>query len=135
MGDPITTTLLVASTATRAIGSYQQGRAAESAANYNATIERARGKAEARRVRRTGEFQQGEIRANVGKAGVRLSGSALDALQEAIEVNEQDALMTEFNAREREYMIRREGRMAKRQGNIGAASALLRGGAETYASL
>lgn len=130
MGDPITTTLLVASSATSAIGSYQQGRAAESAANYNAEIEKARGKSEARRMRRTGEFQQGRIKANVGKAGVRMSGSALDALQEAIEVNEADALMTEFNSREREYMMRKEGRMAKRQGNIGAASSLLRGGAE-----
>jgi hypothetical protein len=135
MGDPITTTLLVASTVTSAVGSYQQGKAAQSAANYNATISEARGKSEARRVRRMGKFQQGEIRASAGKAGVTMSGSALDALEEAVAVNEYDALMLKENAEDEAYMLRRKGQMAKRQGNLQTVSSILKGGADTYASL
>jgi hypothetical protein len=64
-----------------------------------------------------------------------MSGSALDALEEAVAVNEYDALMLKENAEDEAYMLRRKGQMAKRQGNLQSVSSILKGGADTYASL
>lgn len=110
------------------MGSISAGRSAEKAADFNADLMLAQGKSEAKRIRRMGDFQQGEIRANVAKAGVTMSGSALEAYSEAVAVNETDALMTEYNAKTGAAAERFRGKMEKRRHYFEAAGKAFEGG-------
>lgn len=149
MSDPITAGLILAGTTMSAIGSIQQGKAAEQAAEYNAQTSmeqaaaaRAEGEAEAQRLRREGRRNIGTMRASISKSGVTSQGSPMLALAESAAMNELDVLNTRYSAQssarasERQAGLQRaEGRSAKRAGLIGAGTSLLTGGAKASRSV
>jgi hypothetical protein len=140
------TALLVAavgSTVLQAAGSIQQGQAARSAANYNAQVAennaaaaRAQAAENARRQRVMNKKALGSIRAGYGASGVTLEGSPLDVLEESAMNAELDALSIEHAGLVRALGFQNDaalerfgGRNASRAGYMGAAAALLGGGA------
>lgn len=135
MGDPIS---LLAAAGTviggglQIYGAHTQGVAQQRAADYNAELELARGHEEAKRIRRVGERNVSSAIVNVAKAGVAMSGSVLLAIDEAIQINEEDAIQTEINARNSARLLRFEGRSAKHAGNISATSQLLQTGTSLF---
>lgn len=138
MGDPFSSLLLggvaILGSGLQAYGAHAQGVAAQRAADYNAELDLAQGREEAKRIRRIGERNIAKTRVNVSKAGVAMSGSVLLAIDEAIQVNERDALQTEQNARNSANLLRYQGRAAKHAGNIGATASLIQSGSSLFSS-
>lgn len=134
--------------ALQAVGAIQQGQAAKAAANYNAQVAdnnaamaRAQAAENARRQRIMGAKALGSIRAGYGASGVTLEGSPLDVLEESAMNAELDALSIEHAGLVKSLGFQNEaaldrfgGRNAARAGYMGAASALLGGGARMSAS-
>lgn len=141
MCDPVT---MLVSAGVQAVGTYQQGRAAQRQADaaaaeddYQAAVERSNAQGEAFNIRRAVTRQRGETLAGLAAAGVRIGeGSALDAEREVLEQGARDEYMALLTgdrrasafAREAENK-RRAGRDAKRAGTIGAFTSLLSAGA------
>ena len=131
-----------------AVGSIQQGNAAQAAAEYNAQLARqnsvlARQAAaeDERRHRVQSRKQLGAIRTGYGASGVTVEGSPSDILDESAIIAELDALTIrakgaqaagafESSARVQTQL----GKTAKKQSYFGAASSLLKGGANVYAN-
>lgn len=122
----------IAAVALNLLGGAAQSGAQKKSAEFESTIELARGREEGRRIRRAGDFQQGEIRANIGKSGVQLTGSAKLALFEAIRVNEADALQAEFNARTRSSVIESRGDAAAKGSILSGVGGGLSSGASLF---
>lgn len=139
--------LLAAGTALSAYGQYQQGKSAQSLAQYNATLDRRnadtarlQATAEEERFRRQAARQRGEQVGKIAASGVVVNtGSPLLVLADSAREAEMDALNIRYggelkaqgleaNARSEEF----QGKNAKRQGIIGAGSTLLSGAARTY---
>jgi hypothetical protein len=120
------------SEAGQAIGLLAQGEAAKSAGDLNTQLAIAKGQEDAARIREVGEKQQGKIISAIGKAGVTMSGSAKVALAEAIRVNKEDVLQTQFNAEREAIMQRHRGRAARIASRISAATTLVQGGLGAY---
>lgn len=136
--------LLAASAAVSAIGAIQQGQAAKSAANYNATLEQMNARAarqdaadQAAQVDRENYLRLGAIRANQGKSGGAAGeGSVLDILSDAasqgelerqyvLKAGERKAFGHEASAN----LDRAQGRNAQTGSYLKAGSELLSGGA------
>lgn len=132
MSDPLTLILGGSAIGLNLLGNVSQGRAQKKASEFEATIELARGREEGRRIRRAGDFQQGEIRANIGKSGVQLTGSAKLALFESIRVNEADALQAELNSRNRSAAIRAGGSAAQAGSILSGVGGALSAGASFF---
>lgn len=126
-----------------AVGQYQQGRAAQNAANFNAaqmereaTIARQQGGAREEAQRRRAREVLGTMRASIGQAGIGWGGSAADIYDQSATNAELDALNIRYESdlqsmglMNQAALTRYEGKMAKRAGTIGAVSSLLTGAA------
>lgn len=133
-----------------AYGQFQQGMAANATANYNARLreqqavlteqamatETTRAHEDARRLKATQEAQYGTSGAVVSE------GTPLLVLAEQAGLMEKDILNQRRNRtieaqglRSEAAMLRYEGKMARRAGNIGAVSTLLGGGSRAGMSL
>jgi hypothetical protein len=154
--DPVTA-LMVASSAMQAVGQIQQGKAAEQQAEYDAAVSRRNAKVmemqaavegqQAARAeekqRRAGRKVMGEQAAGLALSGVGFSGTALDLTEESARNIEMDALNIRYegqlkaqglmaDAESQRYKAEGQifaGKQAKAASKIGAASALLSGGA------
>jgi hypothetical protein len=159
MADPVTI-MLVAATATQAIGAIEEGKAEKEAANarananiYNAKVREmqagiARQQANAReeQQRRKGRQILGAQRAAISESGIGLMGSALDIAEESSTRAELDALTVRYegeleskgllaDAEQERYESKvnvMAGKNAMRGAYLSATSALLSGGAKTY---
>lgn len=119
-------------TAMTAGAARAQGKAAESAANFNA--ESTMLEAQSREAAQRAESQRrlGTIRANIGKSGATSEGTPLMVLAESAANAEIDALNTQFTAQRQAAVYRAGGTNARRQGNFAAGTALLSGGAKMF---
>ena len=139
--------LMAASTAVSVKGSLDQGAAAQSAANadasmldYQAAVDRDNAAVEAKRIRRAGDSARGETLAGIAAAGVKVGqGSALDAEREVMTDTETDAFMALLNgeraARGKNLQAdnaRRSGRDARKASYFNAAGSLLSAGGQGY---
>lgn len=149
--------LMIASTAMQAIGSIQQGKAAQAEAEYNAKLSEHNAKVmqiqaqvEGQQTARREEAQRRQARevmgrqaAGLAQAGVGFSGSALDITEESAQAAELDALNIRYGGQLKAQGLLADAEMqraqaagqrfaganAKRAGYIGAGSAILSGGA------
>jgi len=141
-------TLTTLGTAMSALGALQQGNAAKSAAQYNAAVSRnnaiaARQKAtaDAARQERESRLRAGQVGAAVGASGGTTEGSALDILESNAAQEELDRLTIIHGGDisgqgfESDATVQgMRGSAAQKQGRMGAASALVLGGAKTFGS-
>lgn len=118
-------------------GALHEGEAGRLAGEYNANvalqnaeITRNQTKEEVRRQRVMARRNFGDIKASYGASGVSMDGSAMDVLMDSVATAEMDSLSKayagEMKARafENEAAIEKfKGRVAKKAGYIGAASA------------
>jgi len=151
----LSTALSIGGAAIGAVGAVQQGKAASSAASYNAkvadrdmevadqnrkmAIETARIDAEGKR--RDNRRVLASIRTQYGASGLSLAGSPLDVLQDTAIEGELDARRTEYEGRARgregalqmlgfqedASLSRMEASSAKRAGYTGALASTLSG--------
>ena len=132
-GDPVTIGLMVLSSGMQAIGSIQQGKAQQQAANYNAQMAfnnaaaaRAAAEEDARREKRQGLKRMGAMRAHAPAKLDLLEDSAMEEelnFQTVLHGGEMQAIGYENTAR---LEIAR-GKAARATGYAGAAGALLSG--------
>ncbi len=133
-------------TALSAIGQIQSGKEQSKWNQYNAAVARRDAEASQRTAnynaiqkRKEGEGLLAKQRALYAGAGVEMSGSPLEVMAGTIVENEMDALMIEWEGKERSNRYREEatlstlqGKSAKRAGYWGAGSSLLTGAYNTY---
>lgn len=136
--------LSAAGTATSVIGSSQQAKAAEGAAEYNAKVEQNNAiaaqqsaEAEAAQIRRLNRIRLGSARASYGKAGVDLNDTN-DVYSDIGTQGELEALSTIYAGQTQSsyYQSRAAGnrfeaRSARSAGALGTASSLIGGLANT----
>jgi hypothetical protein len=129
MADPISISLMAASTLLSAGSQLSAGRTAAKEAELSAQT--AELGATQREVDRKERLAQAMATANAqaGAAGIAaFEGSPLTILQQSIE-NEQTATeRDQFNTRVSTLMTRARGKTAKRQAQVGAFTSLLQGG-------
>lgn len=149
MCDPVTATaavLMVAGTAMSAYGSYQEGKAENEAAKFNANMEEQKAKDakergladEATHARKVAQLK-GAQRAQWAADGVDLSsGTPSEIFEQTAEWGERDRQTIEHNTereiwthRQQANLYRAQGKNAKRAGTIGAFSSILTGSANT----
>lgn len=132
---------LVASTAMQAVGSIQQGRAADKAARYNAKIleqnaatELSQASEREDAVRRQAAMVLGKQSAAFAQSGGGMGGSAADVMQQSSTMAELDALTTRYEGALRAQGLRAEaateryaGKQAKQAGYFNAANSILSG--------
>lgn len=137
--------MIIASTAIQALGAIQQGKAAQSAANYNAQVmetnaanERSASNQREEAQRRQARMVLGQQRAAFAQSGTGLEGSAADVMQQSAADAELDALTMRYEGDMRASglmaqagMERYEGRQARKAGNAQALGSIL-GGVSKY---
>ena len=132
MADPLTISLVAGSTLLSAGSQIQAGKTSAKEAELSAQT--AELGATQREVDRKERLAQALSTANAqaGAAGIAaFEGSPLTILQQSIE-NEQTATERDmFNTRISALTTRARGQTAKRVGQVGAATSLLKGGAKT----
>lgn len=128
-----------ASGALSAVGAKKQGKAAQQAAEYNASVARQNAKISrdnaafaARKAEREGRMMQGAARARIGASGVLAEGSPLAALEMGARNISQDVLMIKHQGEldaisfENEAQLQQfSGKAAKTASNYAAASSLI----------
>ncbi len=139
--------IIAASAVVSAVGAIQQGKAAEAAANFNATVAqqnaqivRTQAKADARQSERETYLRLGAIRAAQGKSGGAAGeGSVLDILGDTAaqgELEKQDIIYRgELRARgftNDATLDIAQGKAAKTAGYLKAGTDLLSGGVNAY---
>ena len=132
-----------------ALSAIQQGRAAQAAANYNATINeqnaqisRADAAIEATQVQRENALRLGAIRANQGASGGAAGeGSVLDVLGDVAAQGELERQFVLYQGEQRArgftntaQLDRYSGRQARSASYMRAGTELLSGGAAAYNS-
>lgn len=141
--------LMAAGAVVSAVGAIQQGKAADAAAQYNATISEqnaqiARNDAamQAVQIERENALRLGAIRAAQGKSGgVANEGSVLDVLGDVAAQGELDRQYAIYQGEQRArgftntaQLDRFSGKQAERSGYLRAGSELLSGGSRAYRS-
>lgn len=126
--------LMAGGTLMNVYGQYQQGKAAEKAAEYNARIQEITGRQKESLIRRQGRKELSRIRTAVSKSGVRMEGSPMEVLAESAANIEMDALNARFGMETGATATRAEGKSRKRGANLSAAAQLLSGAGSTYAA-
>ena len=136
----------VAGAGIAAYGAYQQGQAAKTAGNYNATvadqnaeIAQQQASAQAEQDKRAAILRLGEARASYGASGVTVSGSPLDVLGDIASQSELQRQQTLYQgqlaARAQRTTAASErfgGAAASRAGALSAGAGLLSGAASAY---
>lgn len=131
MADPVTAGLFISGGTqllggiTQASGARQEGKAAQAAAEFNAQISEAQGKQKESLIRRRGRRQLGRMRASIGKAGVTIEGSPMEAMADQAAEQEIDALNARFDAMANARLQRMGGQAAAKRGKRESAAALL----------
>ncbi|MEL4181237.1 hypothetical protein [Roseateles sp. PN1] len=139
-------TIMMATMATvQAVGSIQQGQAADRAAQtnaaqmeYQALVERDNAQATAQMIRRDGERSRGSTVAAVAMSGAKIGEwSAGDVERQVLQDTETDALTAILNGERQARSLndsasstRAAGRDARRAGYFNAATSLLSAGAQ-----
>jgi len=132
----------VASGVVGAMGAQQQGAATAAAANYqaqvatrNATVARQQATAEADDQRRENRRQLGAIRAAYGGSGIEMAGSPLDVLEDTALEQELDVQRIGYRGElraagenDKATLSLMEAKNAKKAGQIGAVSSVLKAG-------
>lgn len=134
MADPVSMLAvgtMVAGTAVSVAGQLAQGDAAEAMAKRQAELERRQGVQRERLIRKQGERAKGRLRAAVGKSGVTMEGSPMEALAESAMNIEMDALNARYGASEAATMALAQGDAQKSAAQLGAATSLLSGAGQT----
>lgn len=143
MADPISAAVMVGvGTMVSAMGSIQQGNAANQAANYNAqmaerqaTLQQQIAAADAEEIARQNRLAQGHLRATAGASGLIVGdGSSLDVQLDNAETGELNRLkrlwqgdVAAYNARNQAQLDYYAGAQAQRAGLFNAGSKLLTG--------
>lgn len=109
-----------------------QGKAAESAAEFNARQVEIEASSKERAQRSLAQRQIGSIRANIGKSGVTSAGTPLAVLAESAANAEIDALNTRTTGQSQASLYRASGANARRQGNLMAGTSLLSGAGKLF---
>lgn len=122
---PILPYLAAAGGVMSAVGSIQQGKAAQQAGEYNAQSALLEGQSRENAQRAAAERNMGTIRANIGKSGATTAGTPLMVLAESAANAEIDALNTRYTATRQADVYRAGGANARKQGNIMAGTSLL----------
>lgn len=136
-------------TAVSAIGAVRQGQAASAAADYNAQVARQNAVVASQQAAQQAALQQrqarqriGAARAAYGAAGVRVEGSPLDVLESSAANAELDRQTILYRGQLRALgyndtaaLNEAQGANAEQQGYLRAGSALLLGGAQTFAMI
>lgn len=107
---------------TKASGQIAQGKAAQKAEEFNALMTEAQGKQQESLIRRRGEQTISRAKALIGKSGVTLEGSPLEAIAESAAQTEMDILNTRFTTRTSAFLSRERGKQARKQAGFAAAS-------------
>lgn len=141
--------VMAAAAVVGAVSAIQQGKAAKSAANFNAAIadqnaqiSRADAAAQAQQIDRENYMRLGAIRAAQGKSGGAAGeGSVLDVLGDAAAQGELDKQYAIYQGEQRARgytntasLDRYSGRNAQTAGYMKAGTELLGGGAKAYSS-
>lgn len=139
----------IGGTAVSAIGQLQAGRDAQAAANYNAAVTEQQAKqtvlnanTEATLRKRQLMKERSSAIAAYGSSGVHISsGSPMAVLSDLASEAELDAALTRYAGEQQSKgldsqaaMMRREGKIAKRNATTGAFGTLLGGASQAYSS-
>lgn len=116
--DPFTIMAII-STVTSAIGSYQQGQAAEEQGEYNAALQRqqaeeearARGKKEAEERRYTNNRQK-SLQAQYARSGVMLEGTPVQMLMAQARTDEANILENDRTSQIRQQGLRQQAQVS-----------------------
>ena len=122
----------VVSTAANVGGSMMQGKARQSADNYNADLAEQQGAYEVAKLAEREESLNSTQRAMYAKAGVAMSGSPLEVMIKSRSDFEMDKAAAKYNSESKANMLRYEGKQAKTAGMFNAGNALLQGGIRAY---
>lgn len=135
MADPVTLSLVGASTALGVAGAMQEGKAAEKAADFKAKTSMASGTRRASEAKRAGDTLESDVRAQMAAGG----GSASDA--GAVETIGKIKSEAEYNALSALYegetgadIAKYEGKVKKKAARTRALTTALSGGSQMYSA-
>jgi len=104
---------------------YNQGKAENAAAQFNAQTAEQEAAAKANLTRSQAARQIGATRAQIGKSGATSAGTPLMVLAESAANAEIDALNATYTGARQAALYRAGGANAKSQGRVAAGTALL----------
>jgi len=116
---------MLAASAVSAVGAIQQGKAENSAAQFNAQSARMEAESRENAQRAQAKQQLGSIRAGVSKSGATMEGTPLAVLSESAANAEIDALNTRYSGQREAALYESRGRNAKTAGYMRAGTSLL----------
>ena len=123
--------LLGGGTILNVMSQLSQGSTAERLAEREAEQARMQGREREKLIRKSGARAKGRLRAAIGKSGVTLEGSPMDALAESAMNIEMDAINARYGAESQAQATEFEGQARKRASRVGAAASLLSGTGQT----
>lgn len=107
------------------IALYQQGKAENAAAQFNAQTAEQEAESKATLIRSQAARQIGATRAQIGKSGATTAGTPLMVLAESAANAEIDALNATYTGARQAALYRAGGANAKSQGRVAAGTSLL----------
>ena len=133
MADPMTLSLIGASTAINVLGTMAQGKAAGRAAEFKAKTETAAGTRQAAEAQRAGKIAESGTRAAMAAGGgVATDPGAIETLGKIKSEAEYNALSALYEGGTRADISRYEGKVKKKAARTKALSTILSGGAGMY---
>jgi len=134
--DPFTWVVLamLAGTTATAYGQYQAGQSQKKLAEYNAALAKREADIEADRFKREKVTLASRMRAGYGAAGVQMSGTPLEVMDQTAKDIESDIALTRWKGDVEAGLYRYKGRVAGRSGTWKAGTTLLTGGTKAGAA-
>ena len=111
---------------------YQQGKAENAAAQFNAQTAEQEAASKESLIRSQAARQMGAIRSQIGKSGATTAGTPLLVLAESAANAEIDALNAQYTGQRQAALYRAGGQNAKSQGRAMAGTKLLSNVSKAY---
>jgi len=121
--------MMIAGVLISAYGQYESARQQEKWAEYNAALSKHEAEIETQRMEREKLKLLSRQRAAYSKAGVQLTGTPLEVMEETAKEVERDILLTRYSGAIGSKAYQARGAMARQRGMWEAGSTLLTGGA------
>ncbi len=135
MADPVTLSLIGASTALGVAGAVEEGKTAEQVAKFKAKTAMARGTRGAAEATRAGDIVESDARAAMAAGGGSASDAgAIETLGKIKAESEYNALSALYEGRQEADLAIYEGKVKKKAARTRALSTAISGGAGMYKS-
>lgn len=134
MADPVTMSLVGASTVIGVKGALAEGKAAEQAADFKAKTQIAGATKKAAEYTREGKIVESNARAAMAASGGAFDAGSAERIGKINEQSQYNALAAMYEGEQAAAITKYEGEVKKKATKMKALSTVLSGGAQMYSS-